>query len=1314
MVIEIGALNVTAGPSSQYTWEPAESDPLFNSFLHKNLDQVPDNPNPSTGDLWEAAFTLDHDYAAYRNKQVLVGDIARQEEWHPSFDLGMAVDSTKDKYTHEERMLLYQSNGPQEFAGYEQLIGQRRENERMLNEQGFLKQLMYRGVAGMTSFSTIATLGMPLYKAGTTGVRALGSAMGYGAAAGAVYEGSMLAIDPLRETEEAMYGMAGATFMGGVLGGAFSRLAAKKSAAELLNRAADDVYERASVDEANAMIRGADDLNNRMIWSPHNQEVEIVGPHNVDVYVPSREIVLPPVEMILPETPAIVLRQVPELLDANGNVLRPAAQEVVANDIPMPDRPLLSPTQSTGAAQVMDNDLYDPRWLAGHEAKVSGERVPLQEKIFEAETAVPTTWRTQVTTMQDAMPASKSLVKTTKQTVKNIERRKDTPENREAMRVAKLESEKATQAHATLQQQYDTIMNKIDAKVETGAKGAREQLKLLDRADLAARTVHAKDYTGLVKSGWVAGATGGVFRKMSPAKLAKAWGFTAGRSDTSWSPGARILLSDNPEAKVMYEKLANNELLLNKNVPREGWDGAPAKRSAESARNLDVERAAVDSRRILSEGWASYAKAQGQRKSFNIGDFRQFRKEVGRGLNDPDKVTDPNVKAAVDKTRAMMQNVEDKLVEMELIPHKFRVKIDGEEKLLTPKQYESALNKAFEAGEVVEMIEKVAAIPKGDTMYVPRIWNRHMIERNGLEFQEHIRFKLWENVDQHKVQRLPLHEQAAEKIRLADTRTAQVQEFYDAIVHSQHGNIDTQFFDQPAKTMHFKDRAMPIQREWMDDTDFLVNDAQIIMDNYMRSVLPQMRVLEAFGGTDIAIKHIYAAVNRRFTDNINEATEVATAAGKSEDYIKRMKNNMAKEGTRRIKDLEHVHMRTLGLNPHPSGFRALDRGIRAVKAWNVVTKLGGMIVSAFPDPALIAMRHGLTKLVPAVGRYAKNHAKALAMANWKGNRQQYKDMSLIFEVKLNTTMDRIANMDEYGNGGMFDEAISTGTHIFSNTVLMGPWNQMWKEIAAEMVSLDTKRILAKGGKKSERLLLERGFSPEEANTLRTVVSQEGALFENGVPNWDHAAWNPQTRDSWARMLKEAADTAILTPGAGDMPRAMHHPLGQVFFQFASFPMTVMTKAIAPMIQRGEYSQVAFASMAMLLPLAALTEYTKNALAGRETDFEDPNTWSKIIAHRTGALGYYSNLYEYGDSLLDLDHNLWGEAPSTFWERKGAGRSVSGPTARLGGDIMGSWWAVHDMLNGKTPTKAQYRHMRGIAPYQNSWQLKAIERLTDDD
>ena len=60
---------------------------------------------------------------------------------------------------------------------------------------------------------------------------------------------------------------------------------------------------------------------------------------------------------------------------------------------------------------------------------------------------------------------------------------------------------------------------------------------------------------------------------------------------------------------------------------------------------------------------------------------------------------------------------------------------------------------------------KVAAVPVGDTMYVPRIWNKDAILADGVGFRALLEKKLWENVGAKRVAKRPPHEQLAARDR---------------------------------------------------------------------------------------------------------------------------------------------------------------------------------------------------------------------------------------------------------------------------------------------------------------------------------------------------------------------------------------------------------------------------------------------------------------------------------------------------------------------------------------------------------------------
>ena len=106
------------------------------------------------------------------------------------------------------------------------------------------------------------------------------------------------------------------------------------------------------------------------------------------------------------------------------------------------------------------------------------------------------------------------------------------------------------------------------------------------------------------------------------------------------SPGTRILLEGNPVATAMYEKLASNFILLNKNVASvadaNGWMGMGKGRDVETMADRDVRREVQKTHDILAKGYEEHSGAVSRtdkaQAKLNFRNAQQFRESVGRGV----------------------------------------------------------------------------------------------------------------------------------------------------------------------------------------------------------------------------------------------------------------------------------------------------------------------------------------------------------------------------------------------------------------------------------------------------------------------------------------------------------------------------------------------------------------------------------------------------------------------------------------------------------------------------------------------------------
>ena len=141
-----------------------------------------------------------------------------------------------------------------------------------------------------------------------------------------------------------------------------------------------------------------------------------------------------------------------------------------------------------------------------------------------------------------------------------------------------------------------------------------------------------------------------------------------------------------------------------------------------------------------------------------------------------------------------------------------------------------------------------------------------------------------------------------------------------------------------------------------------------------------------------------------------------------------------------------------------------------------------------------------------------------------------------------------------GRGDSIMDRVTKGA---ANLFLLGPWNQMWKEIGLGMIGREVQDLVQGRsldiGIDPRTRLNEYGFTPDEiAELKRKFAEHDDMLDPSGLPNWESAGWSLMTRDAWDTMMAKQSGVTIATPGAGDMPVFSSDKTGQLLYQFMSF------------------------------------------------------------------------------------------------------------------------------------------------------------------
>ena len=394
-------------------------------------------------------------------------------------------------------------------------------------------------------------------------------------------------------------------------------------------------------------------------------------------------------------------------------------------------------------------------------------------------------------------------------------------------------------------------------------------------------------------------------------------------------------------------------------------------------------------------------------------------------------------------------------------------------------------------------------------------------------------------------------------------------------------------------------KARAIDLSFDDVEPWLVRDLNEIMDSYSLHVAPQLAIAEKFDftGKDIGLQ---------MTNLINETLgDFDVEIRKATPGNKRSK--LRKDKKQAQEDLTAMFEQLVNKYKSPDNpdniFRQLAEDLRA---FNFITRLGMMTISAVPDIGHMIMRRGLlpitksfTELVnpSELGKIARDNMSDMAVHVDLANNGRARSLSLN------------ENTGQYGKRTKWkavrDKAID-GFSLFSG---MPHWNAALKSVVGGTYSSEIMRFATKAldGELSEKTLsrfAQGGLSEADLKAMGREARNGGVQHVQGAVLANPNVWKDQ---SLARKFKMAVfqetEKTIVTPGVGDLPLAMRGPLGQFALQFKAFAITSNQRVLLASIDDWTYNRTMGAmSMAGL----GYTSYAlRQTLKGQEvnTDFD---------------------------------------------------------------------------------------------------------------
>lgn len=514
-------------------------------------------------------------------------------------------------------------------------------------------------------------------------------------------------------------------------------------------------------------------------------------------------------------------------------------------------------------------------------------------------------------------------------------------------------------------------------------------------------------------------------------------------------------------------------------------------------------------------------------------------------------------------------------------------------------------------------------------------------------------------------------------------------------------------------------RVLDIPSEQIED--FLDNDIEHLMSQYIRTLAPDIEIRKKLGeyAPDMGRNLEFQKLNQEKADVKAATTAAMQAKGATPEAIDKANAKIDKQFADVRRDLEAVIGRlrhTWGVPQDPTA--AMTRLGRLAMNINVLRYMNMVVNSSIPDIGQPVMKYGLMRTfrsgwVP----FIKNIAQA------KFTSRELNLLGASIDLVMHSRAMAISDIGDYMvRGSKFEKAVEYISNKIGLIAAFDIWTTAMKQIAGTTANaqiLDDIRFVMEGkaSKKAIERLAASGIDGDTAQVIwKELQKPGGSEIVNGVlwPNteaWDNAAG---AVDAYRAAILREVNRTIVTPGA-ERPLMSDRTLaGRLLWQFKSFGMSSTTKTTLAGLQQRDMAVVQ--GLGVSLAMGALSYYIWANITGGKS-LEDMNKaiadgdWGKFADEaisRSGALGILGMGQDVASTIpmvapyVSLSgERLTRQADNDFID------ALGGPTV----DLLKRAHAGFGDLENFDRRKAH--QIRLMAPFQNHFLLRqaydAIER-----
>lgn len=735
------------------------------------------------------------------------------------------------------------------------------------------------------------------------------------------------------------------------------------------------------------------------------------------------------------------------------------------------------------------------------------------------------------------------------------------------------------------------------------------------------------------------------------------------------SPVLRVGTSNSVKARSVLENLVEDSFIRTKN--EFGHTSGP---SVETVIKGEINVNLANVHQILNDQYSAYIgsphriaqMAKGMKK--DTLSFDEFADEVGKAQRRSDVHEIAEVASAAGKIRS---NIDSPL----------------EQILVKEKMLKREMEDIFEEIEVKgEMVKKKidskptgrAKLPPGDESYYPRVYNFDKIINDRMGFKQAIAKSIRSQMKN------PEHIAKFEDPNNMRIFMNELDDTVRKITASPTGYFDK---DIVPEIGYLKKRTLTVPSK--DIEDYLVSDVRVVKDSYLRGVIPHLELNKRFSGSDLAEE--LSAIDKEYSTLIEGLKPGSKKAIKLNKELNRVKKDVAA-------------LRDILLNRYKrpeDPMSVWNKAGHLVRAHNYVTSLGGMTIASIPDIGNVIARVGLKP-------FSKGIVSLVTMPKkFNLSRKEAKKMAAGLDVMLNTRAQSMMMAEEHVTfQGRFDQIVDKTVRGFSKATGMTYWNAGLKQFAGTMYLDEIGNMLSKTLNKNQvTKLAAAGIDSDMLTRIRKQWQKHGTLDEGlNSPNID--SWTDTgARQTLSSAVLKEVDTAVVTPGAGDLPLFTRGPVGKVISQFKTFVFTSQNRIFLANVQRLGFDQtMGFLAM---MSLGAASYGMKQWAAGREPS-TDWNVITREMIDKSGYFGYMSDINAITEKLsrgkVGISAVLGGEPLSRYRSKSVIG-DLLGPTAGKSADYATAMGTISAAMTGGEISESDIRAIRRLFPYQNLFYIR---------